>query len=256
MSGKGLQWARIQRTAGGVRRPSSCFSPKAPSSSQSCGRSILSAPNPHIWATMTSSRLGGCLPPEAPTSCTLLNPQRVRPRVPAAAHRQPDLTGWSWITGPSARNSPPRSVWWLRVHREGRRQGRGAKESQDPEITWSGCTESQTWWEGLGHRLQVGEWEPGCLLPDVGCVTSPRHPERAGWVPMGSLGAPIRSGRLCVCVQSVYCSLPGQNLALEASLPSLWCWSKAQSGKIGKATWQSPAGRVTEGLDISPFPPT
>ena len=90
-------------------------------------------------------------------------------------------------------------MWWLRVHREGRRQGRGAKESQDPEITWSGCTESQTWWEGLGHRLQVGEWEPGCLLPDVGCVTSPRHPEREGWIPMGSLGAPIRSGRLYVC---------------------------------------------------------
>lgn len=111
-------------------------------------------------------------------------------------------------------------MWWLRVHREGRRQGRGAKESQDPEITWSGCAEFQTWWAGLGHRLQGGEWEPGCLLPDVGSVTSPRHPERAGWVPMGSLGAPIRSDRPCVSKVSIVPSLGRIQLWNHHCLPS------------------------------------
>lgn len=43
-----------------------------------CGRSILSAPHPHVSATMTSSMPRGCLSPEVPTSCILLNPQRVR----------------------------------------------------------------------------------------------------------------------------------------------------------------------------------
>ena len=118
----------------GARRLASRLALRTPHPSPSCGRSILSAPPPRVSSCDLQQPRG--MPfSGSPRILLSAEPKHIRPPIPAAARRQPDLTGWAESPAPSARNSPPRSVRWLRVHREGRRLGRGAKESQDPEIT-------------------------------------------------------------------------------------------------------------------------
>lgn len=116
---------RVQGTARGVSRLSTHPAPPNHVAGASCLSPTPTSQQPDLQQAegMPASGSPNILHSAEPTTCQDTSPS-------CGTHTTlADKLGW--ITGPSARNSPPRSMWWLRVHREG---GGRAGEPKSPRI--------------------------------------------------------------------------------------------------------------------------